>query len=137
MNDDFLDMQLGDICAEHLPQAIWRATAGNTAPLEDYLREEGLNVWMRLKVVEALTLTATHTPGAFPAVVGAYRRLLLRLVSEYESGEGEELDPSFAGCIVGELLDFDCTELLPEIEALYGTHMVDFGVVATWPRCAA
>ena len=129
MNDDFLDMQLGDICAEHLPQAIWRATAGNTAPLEDYLREEGLNVWMRLKVVEALTLTATHTPGAFPAVVGAYRRLLLRLVSEYESGEGEELDPSFAGCIVGELLDFDCTELLPEIEALYGTHMVDFGVV--------
>ena len=86
-------------------------------------------MWMRLKVVEALTLTATHTPGAFPAVVGAYRRLLLRLVSEYESGEGEELDPSFAGCIVGELLDFDCTELLPEIEALYGTHMVDFGVV--------
>ncbi|MDE5634475.1 MAG: DUF1186 family protein [Muribaculaceae bacterium] len=128
MNDDFLDVQLGDICAEHLPQAIWRATAGNIAPLEDYLREEGLNVWMRLKVVEALTITALHTPGAFPAVVGAYRRLMQRLVSEHESGNGEELDPSFTGCIIGELLEFDCTELLPEIEALYGTHRVDFGV---------
>lgn len=129
MNDAFYDMQLGDIGAEHLPQAIWRAAGGDIAPLESYLAEHGLNTWMRVKVAEAITCTALFTPGALPEVLDFWRRFLRRLVDDYNAGTGEELDPSFAGCIVGELLEIDCTPLLPEIEALYATYSVDYSVV--------
>lgn len=129
MNDAFYDLQLGDMGAEHLPQAIWCAAGGDIAPLENFLYEPGLNVWMRLKVAEAITYTALFTPDTIPAVIETWRRILRRLVDDHNAGRGEELDPSFAGCLVGELLDIDCTPLLPEIEALYATYRVDYSVV--------
>lgn len=125
-SEKFFQYHIGDISTETFVPTIYKLGHERLDRLMAFMEEEGLYDFAKINVPAAVALIAQEHPERRAEVLEWFRRLLL-LATEKIS-ETQAIDSIVAGFIIDNLSDIKANELLPEIEALFGTGLVDEGI---------
>ena len=102
----------------------------NVDAIEAYLYEPGLWRFFRYEAVAALAMIAYNEPSRREEILEVFRRLLNMMTENLPAMRC--CDRTFAGLVVGALMDINAVELLPEIKAMFDTGYVDCGAAGNY-----
>lgn len=122
-SDDFAEVHLGDLCTEITHYAIYSCGLNNVQAIEDYIKTPGMNTYFRVQAVSALAMIVANHPERRAEIIEVFRRKLADMVTRLPQQEAS--DGTFAGLMMGDLMDLHTTELIPEIKAVFDTGCVD------------
>ena len=121
--ETFADFHLGDLAPGVLRSALYACGKDNIPAIEEYLNQPGLNSYLRSMAVDALTMIIFNQPERRAEIIEVFRRLLKNMISNLPVQKA--CDGTFAGFTMGNLMDFDAKELIPEIKEVFATDCVD------------
>lgn len=122
-NEDFQEFHFGDATADILPLSLYYTGRNQLPKLLEYTKEPGLNVFFKSFVFAALTIVAVFEPDRRGEVIDWYRQVFDFYLSKTD--DPDYFDGTLVGMMICELLDIKAVELLPEIERIYATGLVD------------
>lgn len=124
---EFADYHLGDMAPELLHPALYACGKNNVPAIEDYLNQPGLDSYLRSQAPDALAMIVFKHPERRDEIINVLRRLLNNMVSNLPVQRA--CDGTFAGFVMGNLMDINAMELIPEINATFATDCVDKTIV--------
>ena len=122
-DEAFYDFQLGDVAYEFTIPALVESAKDNLPAIESFLLEPGRYYQFRSIAAETLSVIAVQYPEKRNEVVKIFRNVLKTMPQRLPSRTA--CDPLFAGFLICSLCDMKAAELLPEIEAVFETELVD------------
>ena len=131
-NNEFYEYHLGDVGTEMLVPTLYRLGQHRLDRLAEFMREEGLLTDFKYYVMEAVAQIALHQPERRSEII-AWFADLLRFATDHLA-EARSFDSTLAGFLVSRCLDLKATELLPELEALHRTGLVDLKVCGEYEK---
>lgn len=120
---EFKEFHFGDYISDILPLTLYYVTGSNYNRLFEYMKEPSLYVFFRVLVPGAMAYVAINQPEKREEVIRWFKELLDYYLQNTD--KPEVFDSNLAGMIMNELIDIEARELLPDIEALYNTGLVD------------
>lgn len=120
---EFYDYYFGDTTAEVFIPTLYLLGQNRLPELMAYMKEPGLYTFARCHVGSVVVLVANLQPERRAEVIEWFR-LILVFYTEHLA-DNAYCDGTLAGMLVNDLLDIKAKELLPEIEVLYDTGLVD------------
>ncbi|MDE5880322.1 MAG: DUF1186 family protein [Muribaculaceae bacterium] len=124
--DEFADYHLGDLAPEVIHPALYACGKDNVKRIEQYLYEPNLDPYLREQAPEALAMIAINHPERREEIIEVFRRLLKSMPTRLPIQDC--CDAEYAGFVMSALADLQAKELLPEIEAVFATDLVDESV---------
>ena len=131
-NNEFYDYHLGDVGTEMLVPVLYRLGQHQLDRLAEFMREEGLLTDFKYFVMEAVVQIALHQPERRSEIIAWFADLLRFAIDHL--AEARSIDSTLAGFLVSRCLDLKATELLPKLEALYKTGLVDLRVCGDYGK---
>lgn len=122
---DFLDYHFGDSFHEVFVPTLYKLANDRLDRLMAFMKEEGLEWLPKAELLSTVTLTALQQPERRPEVIEWYREAL-NFCTDHVA-EAKAVDNMITATIISELTDLQAVELLPEINALFDTGMVNLG----------
>lgn len=128
--EELLDYWLSDLITEDIWHVVY-ALGGNSLPaLEEFLKEPLNYTYARSAVSTAISQVVLHRPEKREEVVGLYKRLL---AFYYENKASREVcDHVLNSFIIGDITDFNGTELTGEMKRFYDEGLVDEFIEGKW-----
>ena len=120
---DFFDYHLGDGMHQVLVPTLYKLAGNRLDRLMAFLKEEGLYWWPKVEVFPTIVQMALRQPERRTEVIEWFREAL-HFCIDYVS-EARAVDNVIAASMICDLIDLQAVELLPEINALFDTEMVD------------
>lgn len=115
----FYDYHIGD-CGEYMyPATLYLLGKNHLDKLYAFMEETGLDSYSRYWVTDAMVQLVRREPERRPEAIEWYRRLL-KLYAEKMSAH-TCCDSTLFDFVVGDLIELQATELMPEIKAVYNT----------------
>lgn len=124
-SEDFFDYHLGDASHEVLAPTIYKLAEHKLDKLMAFTKEEGLYWLPKAEVFPALVQIALRQPERRTEIIEWFREVLNFYIEHV--AEAKAVDNTIAASLICELIDLQAVELLPEINALFDTEMVDLG----------
>ncbi|WP_291530461.1 DUF1186 domain-containing protein [Bacteroides sp. UBA939] len=121
--ENFFDYHFGDTYSGVFIPTLYLLGRNRLPELMEYMKEPGLYLFARCLVPSAVALVAFLHPERRAEVIEWFRQLLVLYTETL--GDLVCCDGTLAGMVVNDLLDIGAVELLPEIEAMYETGLVD------------
>ena len=122
-DNDFYDFYLGDVLTEYFWIALYKIANNNFNELLEFIKQPSIYTFCRTAVSDVICQTAIHQPERRSEAIDWYKKALnFFLNSEIEDNV---IDSDVLGGLVGDILDIQGKELLPEIEKLYEKNLVD------------
>lgn len=129
---EFADYHLGDLTPELLHPALYACGKENVPAIEDYLKQPGLDSYLRSQAPDTLAMIVFNHPERRDEIITAFRRLLNNMVSNLPIQRA--CDGTFAGFVMSNLMDINATELIPEIKATFATDCVNKTIAGDCPK---
>jgi len=122
---DFFNFYLGDVLTEYFWIALYKIANNNFNELLEFIKQPGIYPFCRTAVSDVICQTAIHQPERRSEAIDWYKKALnFFLNSEIEDNV---IDSNVLGGLVGDILDIQGKELLPEIEKLYENNLIKGG----------
>lgn len=119
-----VDFHFSDSRIEVLCPTLYYIARNQTDELMAFMKEPGLDCFLRSDVVHVLTFIAMNEPQRRGEIIGWFRHLLRFLITNVS--DSTVYDATLAGTLILDLIDLHASELLPEIKELFDTGQVDF-----------
>ena len=120
---DFFDYHLGDGMHQVLVPTLYKLAGNRLDRLMAFLKEEGLYWWPKVEVFPTIVQMALRQPERRTEVIEWFREALHFCIDNVS--EARAVDNVIAASMICDLIDLQAVELLPEINALFDTEMVD------------
>lgn len=120
---EFADFHLADLTPELLHPALYACGKDNITAIEAYLYQPGLDSYLRSQAPDALAMIVFNHPERRGEIIEVFRRLLNNMISNLPVQKN--CDGTFAGFVMGNLIDIEAKELIPEIKEIFATDCVD------------
>jgi hypothetical protein len=120
---DFFDYHLGDSSHEVFVPTLYKLAENRLDKLMAFIKEEGLYWLPKAEVFPTVVQIALRQPERRPEVIEWFREALLFCIDHV--AEAKAVDNEVAATMICDLIDLQAVELLPEINALFDTEMVD------------
>ena len=120
---DFLDYHFGDGSHEALVPTLYKLAGNKLDKLMAFIKEEGLDWLPKADVFPTVVQIALRQPERRTEVIEWFREALLFCIDHV--AEAKAVDNEVAATMICDLIDLQAVELLPEINALFDTEMVD------------
>ena len=142
-NDDFVHYQFGDAGVDIFAPTLYLLGQNRLDCLADFVKEEGLDTYCKSYVFTGITQIALHQPNRRDEILRWYREMIRFAIQKLP--ETQWFDCDLAAFLVCELIDLQAKELLPDIQALFGTGLVSLEICGDYrsvsrdivdPRCA-
>ena len=124
-SNSFLEFHLAD-SASLLTPALCAAAKSDPAPIERFLYERGRLSHQRNLATKALVCIADAVPRRRRTVIAIFRRLLRSLPDRLPKTDG--CDADFAGYLIDAIVSLHASELLPDVESLFATGLVNHAI---------
>ena len=125
-DDDFSDYYFSDIVSTFVNPLLWLYCKDEPTILMPYLLEKGLSTWMKAEALGMLQNIGIHCPEQRKIVCTMARDLFP--IYKADLPKRELCDGVVAAFLVGIAVGIGATELLPQIEEIYATGLVDESV---------
>lgn len=123
---DFLDYHFGDGSHEVLVPTLYKLAGNRLDKLMSFIKEEGLDWLPKAEVFFTVVQIALHQPNRRAEVIEWFREALHFCIDHV--AEAKAVDNEVAATMICDLIDLQAVELLPEINALFDTEMVDLSL---------
>lgn len=123
-NEDYMDYHFGDYAEQTFTPVLHKLAKDRLDIMSDFMKEQGLYTYAKSLIFPVVTSIAAIYPQRRDKIIGWYRDILNFFISELPKGTAY-CDGTLAGLAVSYAMDIKPSELLPEIEALYRTGLVD------------
>lgn len=125
-DEEFLHFYLGDFITDCIWEPLYKLGANQLDVFKKFMFEPGVYTYVKSAISELLLQIVMHHPERRNEIVQFYRDVM----RFYASSKPEDniIDSELNGLLIGDIIDFRGTELLPEIEELYEKEMVAEGV---------
>ena len=120
---DFYDFYLGDILTEYFWIALYKIANNKFDDLLEFIQLPGIYTLCKTAVSDVICQTALHQPERRDEAINWYKKALNFFINS--KIDDNVIDSNLLGGLVGDILDIQGTELLPEIEELYSKNLVD------------
>lgn len=124
-SEDFHEYHVCDSGGDTFVPTIYKLGQNRLDKLMSFMKEEGLYSYCKIHVVEAVAFILRHNPERRGEIIEWFRELTVFATAELP--EPRCIDSTISGFIVNSLIDIKAKELLPELEALFATGLVDEG----------
>lgn len=124
-NSDFYECHWGDVGNQILTPTIYLLGQHRLDRLMEFVKEEGLYTFSKYHVFPAVTQIALRQPERRSEIVEWYREVI-RFATKMLP-DTQWFDNVLAGMILGDVLDLQAKELLPDIKKMFETGLVDIG----------
>jgi len=122
-DSNFFDFYLGDILTEYFWIVLYKIANNNFDELLKFIQLPGIYTFCRTAISDVICQTALHQPERRYEAIRWYKETLNFFINS--KIEDNVIDSDLLGGIVGDILDIQGKELLPEIENLYSKNLVD------------
>lgn len=122
-SEGFFDYHFGDSTNEVFVPTLYKLAQNQLGKLMDYSKEEGLYWLPKVEIFPAIVQIAVRQPERRNEVIAWFREMLNFCIEHV--AEAKAVDATVASSVICDLIDMKATELLPEINALFDTDMVD------------
>ena len=119
----FFDYHFGDSVHEIFVPTLYKLGQNRLDLLMDFTKETGLYWLSKAEVFPAVVQIALRQSERRNEVIEWFREVLNFCTTHV--AEAKAVDYTIAACVVCELIELQAVELLPEINALFDTGMVD------------
>lgn len=119
-----VDFHFSESRTEVICPTLYYIGRNQTDELMAFMKEPGLDCFLRSDVAHVLTFIAMNEPQRRGEVIEWFRHLLRFLITNVS--DSTVYDATLAGTLILDLIDLHATELLPEIKELSDTGQVDF-----------
>ncbi|HEX5152108.1 MAG TPA: DUF1186 domain-containing protein [Parafilimonas sp.] len=118
-----LDLYLMDSLIDNIWQVLYTLGINRVDKLADFLKEPLNHTFARSEISVALTQILLHHPEKRKEITSLYKEV----INFYISNKTDETiaDDSVTGLMIGDIIEFNGKELLPEIQRLYDEDLVD------------
>jgi hypothetical protein len=123
---DFFDYHLGDSSHEVFVPTLYKLAGNRLDKLLEFIKEEGLYWLPKAEVFPTVVQIALRQPERRAEVIEWFRQALHFCIDHVE--EAKAVDNEVAGTMICDLIELQAVELLPEINALFDTEMVNIGI---------
>ena len=120
---DFFDYHLGDSSHEVFVPTLYKLAQNRLDKLMAFTKEEGLYWLPKAEVFPTVVQIALRQPERRPEVIEWFREALHFCIDHV--AEAKAVDCEVAATMICDLIDLQAIELLPEINALFDTELVD------------
>jgi len=120
---DLLEFYMQDTLVDTLWQVIYTLGLNQANKLEAYLKEPLNHAFARSEVCVALKQIIFHHPEKREEIISLYKDLIHFFISNKE--DKTITDDTVINLMVGNIIEFNGKELLPEIKKLYAENMKD------------
>lgn len=121
-SEEYLYMYFADLLPEYLWMIIYELGQNQIEVLLDYVKKPLIYTYSKTSVTSAISQLALFQPKRRREVI----KCLKDVMNYYIKGKEEEIDPDFIGLLIGDVVDIQAKELLPEIEKLFELEYVDY-----------
>ncbi|MGG5569033.1 DUF1186 domain-containing protein [Myroides odoratimimus] len=121
-SEEYLYMYFADLLPEYLWMIIYQLGQNQIEVLLDYVKKPLIYTYSKTAVTSAISQLALFQPKRRREVI----KCLKDVMNYYIKGKEEEIDPDFIGLLIGDVVDIQAKELLPEIEKLFELEYVDY-----------
>ena len=141
-NSDFYECHFGDVGEEVFTPTLYLLGQNRLDRLMDFVKEEGLETFCKCRVFSAVTQIGLRHPERRDEVVRWYREVI-RFATKMLP-KTQWFDNVLAGMLLGDVIDLQAKELLPDIKKMFATGLVDLGACGDYaavsrdivdPRC--
>ena len=122
---DFFDYHLGDSSHEVFVPTLYKLAQNKLDKLMAFTKEEGLYWLPKAEVFPTIVQIALRQPERRAEVIEWFREVVHFCIEHV--AEAKAVDNTLAACVICGLIDLQAVEMLPEINALFDTGMVDLG----------
>ncbi|NDV60300.1 DUF1186 domain-containing protein [Bacteroides sp. 519] len=122
-NRQFKDFHFAGWSEKVIPLTLYYVTGNQLDTLFEYMEEPSLEPHLRIFAVESMICALEDKPEKREEVIAWLRKLLVFYLENISNTE--VFDSTLLGTIMYSLIVIKAKELLPEIEALYNTRLVD------------
>lgn len=122
-SESFFDYHLGDSSHDVFVPTLYKLAGHSLDKLLSFTKEEGLYWLPKVEVFPAVVQMALRQPERRVEVIEWFREVLKFCIDHV--AEAKAVDSIVAACVICDLIDLQAVELLPEINALFDTEMVD------------
>ena len=120
---DFFDYHLGDSSHEVFVPTLYKLAGQRLDKLMAFTKEEGLYWLPKAEVFPTVVQMALRQPERRAEIIEWFREVLNFCIEHV--AEAKAVDNTIAASLICDLIDLQAVELLPEINALFDTEMVD------------
>jgi len=118
-----LDHYLMDSLTDNIWQVLYTLGANQLDKLADFLKEPLNHTFARTEVSVALTKILLHHPEKREEIINLYKSITDFFISN--KTDETIMDTSVISLMIGDIIEFNGKELLPEIQRLYEEDWVD------------
>jgi len=119
----YLEYWLGDYLTEDLWEIFFNLGLNQIDKLKNFLFEPNHYVYTRMLMSDAVSQIALHYPDRRDEIIEWYKDVINEFISRKD--DGTIIDSDLNGFMIGDILDIDARELLPNIK-----HLFDFELVS-------
>lgn len=120
---DFIDYHFCDISHEVFVPTLYKLAGGRLDKLMAFIKEEGLHWLPKAEVFPAVMQMALRHPERRAEIIEWFREVLNFCIEHV--ADAKAVDGTIAASVICDLIDLQAVELLPEINALFDTEMVN------------
>lgn len=132
---DFYDYHFGDAAPEILIPTLYKLGRHRLDKLLDFLKEEGLYTFAKINVLEVGKEISHFEPDRREEILDWYRQIIRFAIDA--TPEAVCFDTTMAGFLVISVIEMKGQELLPDLQDLFATNLVDIGACGTWESVKA
>jgi tetratricopeptide (TPR) repeat protein len=125
-DDEFIDFWIGDHKTETIWQCIYDLGMTNTSLLNQFLKQPGIDAYNKAAVAAALCQMVLHHPERREEILAIYSGLFSFF--SHAAISDNVIDTEFIGLAIGDAIDCNLHELLPDIKILYDKRYVALGI---------
>ena len=119
----FFEYHIGDNSHEVFVPTLYKLAGHRLDKLMAFTKEEGLYWLPKAEVFPTVVQIALRQPERRAEIIEWFREVLDFCIEHV--AEAKAVDNTIAASVICDLIDLQATELLPEINALFDTEMVD------------
>ena len=127
---DVLELWLGDHITSTLWLAIYKLAPENLNLLKQFLMKPGIYTYSKTSVSDALCQLVIHNPEKRNDVLKIFRDVFLFFINT--KIDENIIDSDLIGLAIGDVIDCDLFELLPEIKELHNKKYVSTQINGTY-----
>ena len=125
--EDLLDHWLGDTLSENLWQVVYTLGFNQVNKLGEFLKEPLNYVFARSTVSSALSQMTLHHHEKRDTIIATFKDVTDFFIRNKTNTT--IADDTMIGLMIGDIIEFNGKELIPEIKALFAEDLVDESVI--------
>ncbi len=120
---DYIELYIGDILTEYMWLILYKTSASNMDTCKQFMFEPGIYTFSKSSVSDLANQIVQHQSKRRDEIVNWYRDVFRSFLNS--TLEDNVIDSNLLGMMLNDVLDFNGTELILEIEELYKKGIVD------------